>query len=67
MYGFKLIGQSSDRTLARYLRRHKAIDTWESIGNSNQWRDPSGKVVAVCVYDNAACSYRCFIPEGNTL
>ena len=55
-----------DHELARFLRRHGAIDTWSSVENSNMWRAPDGRAVAVAFYDNAAPSYTLYIREDLT-
>lgn len=51
--GFKQM-QTNEHEFARFLRKHKAIDNWHSKGSANYWVDPSGHIIALCLYDNAA-------------
>lgn len=50
MFGFTKRASMTEHDFAKFLRRHGAIDNWQKVGNSNQWADSSGKVVAVAVY-----------------
>jgi phage-related protein len=63
MHGFHKV-QTTDHQLAAFLRRHGAIDNWHGVSRSNTWHAPDGRAVAVCIYDNAASTYDCWIADG---
>lgn len=49
MKGFKLV-QTNEHEFARFLRKHKAINGWRSLGHTNYWYGPDGRDVAACTY-----------------
>ncbi len=53
VFGFKRV-ETNEHAFARFLRRNKAIDTWQATGKANTWFGPDGRAVAQCHYDNAA-------------
>lgn len=62
-FGFKEI-KTTEHDFARYLRKHKAIDNWQTVGSSNVWYGPDGKSVALCLYDNEKSECRYFVKSG---
>ena len=56
-FGFTKV-DINEHDFARFLRKVKAIDNWHTIGKSNQWYEPSGRVVALCIYSGGVeCDY----------
>jgi hypothetical protein len=60
IHGFTLV-ETTDFKLAAFLRAHGAIDNSNTSGNANLYRTPDGQTIVVCVFDNAASTYRCFV------
>jgi hypothetical protein len=48
-FGFTRISMG-DHVLARFLRKHKAIDNWHATANANTWRAPDGRAVVQAHY-----------------
>lgn len=54
----------SDHEFAAWLSRMNALDWFEHVGKSCQWRNPRGRIVAIAIYDNTTCTRKTFIPTG---
>lgn len=53
VYGFIQVFGMGDHDLARFLRKHHAINNDHSSGASVTWYGPDGRAVAQCHYDKA--------------
>lgn len=60
VHGFTLV-ETTDFKLAAFLRARGAIDNSHTSGNANMYQAPDGQTIVVCIFDNAASTYRCFV------
>jgi hypothetical protein len=52
--------------MSRYLTRHNALERFDHIGKSCQWRDSNYRTVMIVIY-RGRTDYECFIPETEDL
>lgn len=53
-----------DFEFAAWLRAREAVDNFKHDGPRVSWYNPAGLCVAYAIYDNARCTRRVFILEG---
>jgi predicted cupin superfamily sugar epimerase len=49
IHGFRKV-KTDEYEFAKFLRKENSISNWRKVDKANMWRNPSGKVVAVCYY-----------------
>ena len=53
---------NNDHGFAAHLRSRNAIDNRHETSGSVEWYTPTGRIVAVAIYDNTACTYNVWLP-----